>query len=125
MVTASLPYVLQSSNYMVNILPSTLQTRGLLSGDVLRHCAGEGSARRPRPPIFINAGRGDVVDEHALVTALDSGWIGGAVHDVFQEEPLPKSSLLWSHDKVLMTPHISAVSYADDVAQLFARNLAL
>ena len=122
-VTPSVAQILAASDYIVNILPSTPETRGLLSGDTLRHCLERAHGRRP--PIFINVGRGDVVDEGALVTALDESWLSQAVLDVFQTEPLPSDSPLWTHPKVLMTPHISAVSYADDVADLFARNLVL
>lgn len=119
--TPSISYLLASSDYVVNILPSTPLTRGLLSGDTLRHCVEKGHHRRP--PVFINVGRGDVVDEGSLVKALDRSWISAAVLDVFETEPLPLTSPLWTHPKVLITPHISAVSYADDVADLFVQNL--
>jgi len=123
LVTPSIELLLETSDYIVNILPSTPQTRGLLSGDVLRKCATRDASRRPA--VFINVGRGDVVDEVSLVKALDAEWLSSAVLDVFEVEPLPSTSALWHHPKVLMTPHISAVSYADDVAELYARNLLI
>ena len=122
-LTPSIPHLLANSDYIVNILPSTPQTRGLLSGDTLRHCTESIAGRRP--PVFINVGRGDMVDEDSLVKALDHSWLSAAVLDVFETEPLPATSRLWTHPKVLTTPHISAVSYADDVAALFVQNLVL
>ena len=81
--------VLRASDFLVNTLPSTPATRGLLSGDALQACACD--ARAPgRPTIFINVGRGDIMDEASILNALESGWIDHAVLDVFPIEPLPK-----------------------------------
>jgi phosphoglycerate dehydrogenase-like enzyme len=55
---------------------------------------------------FLNVGRGATVDEPALVAALEQGAIGGAALDVFEEEPLPASSPLWSLPTVIVSPHI-------------------
>ena len=85
--------VLRASDFLVNTLPSTPATRGLLSGDALKACAGD--ARAPgRPTIFINVGRGDIMDEASILHALESGWIDHAVLDVFPVEPLPKCETL-------------------------------
>jgi phosphoglycerate dehydrogenase-like enzyme len=59
---------------------------------------------------FVNVGRGEVVDERALVDALARGHIGGAGLDVFAAEPLPNDSPLWSMPNVIVTPHSSGVT---------------
>mmetsp|Transcript_50151 Transcript_50151/g.131987 ORF Transcript_50151/g.131987 Transcript_50151/m.131987 type:complete len:168 (-) Transcript_50151:231-734(-) len=112
-----LPTFLSQCDYVVSVLPSTPQTRGLLAGDVLSACAS-------RQPVLINVGRGDLIDEEAIVAALEKEWISHFVGDVFVPEPLPASSALWSHPKVTVTPHISAVTQPGDVADAFAVNFA-
>ncbi|CAK4520747.1 unnamed protein product [Aphanomyces euteiches] len=114
-VTSDLKTVLSTSDYVVNVLPSTPQTRNLLSGNVLQAC-------QAKQPCFINVGRGDVVDEASLVHALDEKWLSSAVLDVFAVEPLPVESALWEHPQVTITPHVAALSMAEDVAAIFARN---
>jgi phosphoglycerate dehydrogenase-like enzyme len=106
---------LSGADYLVNTLPSTPLTRGLLSGEILQNCMPTA--------VFMNVGRGDVVDETSLVTALREGWIAGAVLDVFQEEPLPHDSPLWNLPGVTITPHVAAYSFPDAVAEIFAGNL--
>lgn len=105
------------NDYIVNILPSTHETRGLLNGDVLKSCK-EGA-------VFINVGRGDIIDEDHLLNALENKWIKGAVLDVFQQEPLPTTSKLWNHPNVVITPHCSAMSFPRDICNLFYENLQL
>lgn len=106
---------LSKVDFLVSILPSTTETRNMLSGDVLSHCK--------KDCFFINVGRGDVIDEESLVNSLKSGWISGAVLDVFNEEPLSQSSKLWKMENVTITPHIAALSFAEDVANVFIENL--
>ncbi|MEQ8603336.1 MAG: D-2-hydroxyacid dehydrogenase [Marivibrio sp.] len=77
----------------------TPQSRGLVDAAVFR-------AMEPGVG-FLNAARGPVVDEAALIRALENGTIGQAVLDVFETEPLPEASPLWSFDQVLITPHIA------------------
>ena len=84
-------------DYVVCILPETSETRNLID----TRCF----AMMKRGAYFINVGRGPLVVEADLIAALDSGRLGGAVLDVFQTEPLPAGSPLWSHPKILVTPH--------------------
>ncbi|XP_053385230.1 glyoxylate/hydroxypyruvate reductase B-like [Mercenaria mercenaria] len=95
--------LLENCDYICSILPSTPQTRDMLSGDVLKSCKNKKS-------VFINVGRGDVVDEQSIVHAINNGWLSGAVLDVFRTEPLPAASRLWSLPGVTVTPHVSGWS---------------
>ena len=72
----------------------------------------------------INVGRGTALDSTALVDGLECGRLSGAVLDVFEEEPLPKSSPLWTVPNLLISPHMSGdyVGYEEDLGRLFARN---
>jgi phosphoglycerate dehydrogenase-like enzyme len=72
---------------------------------------GERELRSMKPTAtLINVARGRVVDEPALVRALQEGWIGGACLDVFTTEPLPDDSPLWDMPNVIVTPHNSGIS---------------
>ncbi len=75
--------------------------------------------------IFINTARGMVVDENALIRALESGHVAGAYLDVFEQEPLPPDSPLWEMDNVLLTPHASdaVLDWPHRLARFFADNL--
>jgi D-2-hydroxyacid dehydrogenase (NADP+) len=82
--------------------------------------------RAMKPSAFlVNVGRGGVVDEAALIKALKKGWIAGAGLDVFEKEPLPAESPLWSMDNVILSPHVSGFTpyYDDRVVDLFCSNL--
>lgn len=75
-----------------------------------------------RSAVLINISRGDTIDEEAMITALEEGWISGAGLDVFHEEPLPPESKLWGLPNVLLTPHNSGLSrhYYQKCVELFA-----
>ncbi|KAF4138383.1 D-isomer specific 2-hydroxyacid dehydrogenase NAD binding domain-containing protein [Phytophthora infestans] len=114
-VTSDLDEVLSQSDYLVNVLPSTSSTRYLLNESNLELC-------RERKPVFINIGRGDVIAEKTIIDALDNGVWSRAVLDVFEEEPLPRHSALWSHPSVLLTPHVAGYPFAEDTASIFVDN---
>lgn len=107
---------LAECDYVVSVLPSTPQTRGLLDGDALGACAARGAT-------LINVGRGDLLTEKSICGALERGWLRHYVGDVFATEPLPPASALWGHPKVSVSPHVAAVSFPDDVAAAFQENL--
>ena len=90
---------LGSADWVVLIAPLTGQTRGLF--DAARFAAMKPTAR------FFNLGRGALVDEPAMIEALEIGVIAGAGLDVFAEEPLPAASPLWGMGNVLVSPHMS------------------
>jgi glyoxylate/hydroxypyruvate reductase len=102
---------------MVVSLPLTDQTAGLIDRATIEAL--------PPSCIFVNVGRGGVVDEPALVDALRERRIAGAVLDVFATEPLPDSSPLWSLPNVLVTPHAAALSARENerIVDLFVDNL--
>ncbi|BCX02114.1 MAG: 2-hydroxyacid dehydrogenase [Candidatus Roseilinea sp.] len=115
-----LPELLAQSDFVVAVTPLTPETRHILDADALKHM---------KPTAFlINIGRGAVVDEPALVTAIAEGRIAGAALDVFEREPLPADSPLWrlaAEGRVILTPHIAGQTphYEARAATLFAENL--
>ena len=94
-----LPACLGPCDYVVCVLPETSETRDIINAETL--------ALMKRGAYFINVGRGRLVVEADLLAALGSGQLSGAVLDVFRIEPLPPENPLWSHPKVVITPHES------------------
>ncbi|MGF9646474.1 D-2-hydroxyacid dehydrogenase [Pseudarthrobacter oxydans] len=111
--------LLATADAVVNTLPGTPYTERLFNRDVF-------SAMKPGT-VFVNVGRGTVVDEEALLEALDNGQVSYACLDVFAVEPLPQNSPLWSHPKVLVSPHTSALSAAENrlITERFCSNLRI
>lgn len=72
---------------------------------------------------MINVGRGGHLVEPDLVAALDSGQLGGAMLDVFGEEPLPPGHPFWRNDRILITPHVAAISNSKSGAPIIAANI--
>ena len=108
--------MLAQCDYVCAILPSTDETRSLIGPKML-------AAMKPGST-FLNAGRGDLVDEPALIAALDKGTPGHAVLDVVSQEPLPADSPIWQHPKITLTPHVSGWHLGDalkDVAENLRR----
>ncbi|MGN8025013.1 D-2-hydroxyacid dehydrogenase [Microbacterium sp. 22242] len=99
---------------IVVTLPGTEQTHHLIGAEVLAAVAPG--------TILASVGRGTVVDETALLAALDDGRISFAAMDVFEVEPLPASSPLWQHPRVLISPHTAALSEKEEerIARRFA-----
>lgn len=98
----------------------------LPGGAETRHLVGEAELEALRGGWLVNVGRGPVVDEPALIAALQRGVLAGAALDVFETEPLPADSPLWDLPGVLISPHMAGSSprYGERLAALFARNLA-
>ncbi|CAL1285890.1 unnamed protein product [Larinioides sclopetarius] len=112
--TTNLTDVLERCDYLVNVLPSTPATAGLLDGDVLKNCQ--------KKPVFINIGRGDIIKESNIIKALNNGWISKAVLDVFEVEPLPPDSPLWRTPEVYITPHMGAMPRIEGIAKFIVQN---
>lgn len=107
---------LAGADYVVAIPPLTADTAGMFG-------AAQFAAMKPTAR-FINMGRGRLVDEAALVAALESGEIAGAALDVFETEPLPEASPLWAMANVIVSPHMSGdyEGHEEDVVALFVAN---
>ena len=104
-------------DYVVSVLPKTTHTENAIDANALQ--------RLNTGSILINIGRGNAIDDNALLTALNSGDVGAAVLDVFREEPLPKSHPYWQQPNVYITSHTSAPTLERFVAQAMAPNLEL
>jgi len=104
-------------DYLVLLTPYTAATHGIVNAQVL-------AAMRPSS-FLINVARGGVIDEPALVTALEEHRIAGAALDVFNEEPLPPDHPLWTLDNVILTPHIAGfhAGYIDDALPIVEENM--
>lgn len=114
---AGLSGLLATADAVVNTLPGTEYTEKLFNRELF-------AAMKPGTT-FVNVGRGTVVDEEALLEALDNGQVGYACLDVFAVEPLPQDSPLWSHPRVMVSPHTSALSAAENrlITERFCSNL--
>ena len=104
-------------DYLVNILPNTKDTHKIINADLL--------AALPPHALVINVGRGPAVDEAALLEALSSNRIAGAVLDVYEKEPLPQDHPFWSAPNLRMTFHTAALSLPEDLTRIFAENYKL
>ena len=116
-LVSDLGKVLPYAEHLVLATPHTVETENLIGAKEL--------ALMPRGAILINIGRGQLVDEAALVTALTSEHLGGAGLDVFVEEPLPKNSPFWDMPNVLVSPHSGSTSDQENqrITDLFCENL--
>lgn len=110
--------LLGQADYVVISAPSTPETHHLITAERLR--------QMKRSAVLINISRGELVDEAALIAALRDGTIAGAGLDVFETEPLPTESPLWSMPNVILSPHISGVTprYSTRLTTLFLENVA-
>lgn len=106
---------LAACDFIVVVLPLTEETRGLFDEDAF-------AAMRDGVYI-INVGRGPIVQEDALIKALDSGKVAGATLDVFDVEPLPEEHPFWRMDNVIVTPHMSGPTVAEEVTAPFLENM--
>lgn len=111
----ALPKLLSDAHWLILALPLTTSTRGIIDRRVLSACTGT---------FLINAGRGAVVDEALIPVALDEGWLSGAALDVFEVEPLPPASPLWSDPRVMVSPHLSGPTTVDATVAGFVECLS-
>lgn len=112
-----LPELLARSDWLVLAPALTPETEGLIGRREL--------ARMKQGAVLVNLGRGALVDEEALLDALEEGRLAGAALDVFRDEPLPAANPLWRMPQVILTPHISGLGprYWERAVEQFAQNL--
>lgn len=107
--------ILSDADFVVTLLPRTPQTENLLGARRL--------AQMKPGAVILNPGRGALIDDDALLAALDAGHIGHATLDVFRVEPLPQDHPFWSHPRVTVTPHIAADSRPEGVTEVLVENI--
>jgi phosphoglycerate dehydrogenase-like enzyme len=109
--------VLSESDYVVVAAPRTSRSEGMIGREQF--------AAMKQGAVLINISRGALVDEAALIDALQGGKLRGAGLDVFSQEPLPESSPLWEMPNVLITPHVSGSTphYYSRATDIFCQNL--
>jgi glyoxylate/hydroxypyruvate reductase len=106
---------LQTAQIVVTLLPRTPETENLLNATRL--------ALLPKGAVILNPGRGAIIDDDALLAALNAGHIGHATLDVFRTEPLPQDHPYWTHASVTVTPHIAADTRPASAARVIAENI--
>ena len=106
---------LSGAAIVVTLLPRTPETENLLNAERL--------ALLPQGAVILNPGRGPLIDDAALLQALDAGRVGHATLDVFRTEPLPPDHPFWAHPRVTVTPHIAADTRAVTSARVIAENV--
>ncbi len=115
--SSELPGLLTRAEFLILCLPHTDETEGMINAEQL--------SLLPAGAVLVNVSRGAVVDEPALIAALQSGDLGAAALDVYAEEPLPRSSPLWAMANVLVSPHSGSTSDRENqrITDLFCENL--
>lgn len=106
---------LTRAEILVTILPNTPATENLLNAETL--------ALMPKGAVILNPGRGTLIDDDALLAALDAGHISQATLDVFRTEPLPPEHPYWAHPRVTVTPHIAAETRPASAARVVVENI--
>lgn len=112
---AGLREVLARAEILVLLLPLTPETEDILNAETLAHL--------PRGAVVLNPGRGALIDDAALLAALDSGQVGQATLDVFRDEPLAPDHPYWAHPHVTVTPHIASATRPQTASELVAENI--
>ena len=112
---AGLEAALRGAAIVVPLLPKTPETENLLDARRLSWL--------PKGAVILNPGRGPLIDDAALLAALDAGQVGHATLDVFRVEPLPKAHPYWTHPRVTVTPHIAADTRASGASQVLVENI--
>lgn len=110
-----LEHALATADILVLLLPGTAATKNIINATTL--------AQLPKGAFIINPGRGPLIDDDALLAALDSGQIAHATLDVFRVEPLDAGHPYWAHPNVTVTPHIASETRAISASRVIAENI--
>ena len=111
-----LGHALATAQILILLLPDTPQTKNVLNNETL--------AQMPKGSVIINPGRGPLIDDKALISALKQGHISAACLDVFRVEPLPQDHPYWTLPNVTVTPHIASGTRAATAAEVVVGNIA-
>jgi glyoxylate/hydroxypyruvate reductase A len=111
---------LNRTDILISLMPLTPDTQGILNRSLFEKLARDGKLGGP---ILINAGRGKLQVETDILSCLDDGTLMAATLDVFETEPLPEDSPLWTHPRVTITPHNSATSEPEATARYIAQQI--
>lgn len=106
---------LRETRVLINLLPNTAETAGIINQQLL--------SRLPDKSYILNLARGVHVVEKDLLAALDSGKLKAVMLDVFNHEPLPEESRLWTHPRVTITPHVAAVTRPQEAIAYIAQSI--
>lgn len=112
---AGLAKALDQAEIVVLLLPATTETENILNADRF--------AQMAKGAVIINPGRGPLIDDDALLAALESGQLGHATLDVFRIEPLPQDHPFWAHPKITVTPHIASETRAPSASRAIVANI--
>lgn len=112
---AGLARALSTAQIVILLLPRTAQTENTLNADTL--------AQLPRGAVILNPGRGTLIDDAALLAALETGHIAHATLDTFRTEPLPRDHPYWAHPRVTVTPHIASATRPGSASRVIAENI--
>jgi glyoxylate/hydroxypyruvate reductase len=115
---------LAETDILAVLLPLTPDTRGLIDRRLIAKLSQHGRDERLPGPVLINAGRGGLQVDADILAALEAGELYAASLDVFEAEPLPHSSPLWAHPRVLVTPHNAAESAPVAIVRYALRQMA-
>ena len=113
---SKLKTVLSSAQILILLLPDTPDTQNIINSETLSHL--------PAGSVLINPGRGSLIDDDALISALISGQLSAACLDVFRTEPLPNNHPYWLMPNVTVTPHIASGTRPNTAAELIVENIA-
>ncbi len=106
---------LANSEVLINLLPLTAQTENILNRRLF--------CRLPRGAYLVNLARGRHLVEQDLIPMLDSGQLSGALLDVFRHEPLPENHPFWQDERIIVTPHLAAITLQEEAVQQISRNI--
>ncbi|MCX7300136.1 MAG: glyoxylate/hydroxypyruvate reductase A [Rhodobacterales bacterium] len=112
---AGLADALRGAEIVVLLLPLTAETENLMNAERLALLAPGA--------VVLNPGRGPLIDDDALIAALDAGRVGHATLDVFRVEPLPSEHQFWAHPKVTVSPHVAAFTPPETASEVIAENI--